>query len=107
MTAAGRWTRYAPESVLHPRLCPQEARYLEIAAAEQMGAVVGFDDANWATALRPPLTVVTQPTYEIGQAAVDLLLRRIQGEKFAPRRLVLQAKLVERESSRRQPRAAE
>lgn len=64
-------------------------------------AVVGFDDASWATALRPPLTVVTQPTYEIGQAAVDLLLRRIQGEKFAPRRLVLQAKLVERESSRR------
>jgi LacI family transcriptional regulator len=64
-------------------------------------AVVGFDNASWATALRPPLTVVTQPTYEIGQAAADLLLRRVSGEKFPPHRLVLQAKLVERESSRR------
>ncbi len=32
-------------------------------------AVVGFDDASWATALRPALTVVAQPTYEIGQTA--------------------------------------
>jgi LacI family transcriptional regulator len=64
-------------------------------------ALVGFDNASWATALRPPLTVVTQPTYEIGQMAADLLLRRISGEEFPPRRVVLQAKLVERESSRR------
>lgn len=64
-------------------------------------AVVGFDSASWATAFRPPLTVVTQPTYEIGQVAADLLLRRVSGEKFPPRHVVLQAKLVERESSRR------
>jgi LacI family transcriptional regulator len=64
-------------------------------------AVVGFDDASWATALRPPLTVVTQPTYEIGSTAVELLLRRIAGEKFPPRNVVLQAKLVERASSLR------
>jgi DNA-binding LacI/PurR family transcriptional regulator len=32
-------------------------------------AIVGFDDAIWTTALRPPLTVVAQPTYEIGQTA--------------------------------------
>jgi LacI family transcriptional regulator, galactose operon repressor len=62
-------------------------------------AVVGFDDANWATALRPPLTVVTQPTYEIGRIAAELLLRRIDGEKFAPRRVVLRAQLVQRGSS--------
>jgi len=66
-------------------------------------AVVGFDDANWATALRPPLTVVTQPTYEIGRMAAELLLRRIAGEKFAPRRVVLQAQLVLRGSSLRVP----
>jgi LacI family transcriptional regulator len=66
-------------------------------------AVVGFDNASWATAFRPPLTVVTQPTYEIGQVAADLLLRRVSGEKFPPRHVVLRAKLVERESSRRSP----
>jgi len=43
-------------------------------------AIVGFDDAIWTTALRPPLTVVAQPTYEIGQTAAQLLLRRIEGE---------------------------
>jgi LacI family transcriptional regulator len=64
-------------------------------------AVVGFDDANWATALRPPLTVVTQPTYEIGQTATELLLRRIGGETFAPKRVVLRAQLVARGSSLR------
>ncbi|HZR49920.1 MAG TPA: substrate-binding domain-containing protein [Streptosporangiaceae bacterium] len=62
-------------------------------------AVVGFDNASWATALRPPLTVVTQPTYEIGQTAADLLLRRVSGEKFPPRRIVLKAQLVARASS--------
>jgi LacI family transcriptional regulator len=64
-------------------------------------AVVGFDDASWATALRPPLTVVAQPTYEIGQAAAELLLRRIDGEKFPPRHVVLRAELIERASSQR------
>jgi LacI family transcriptional regulator len=64
-------------------------------------AVVGFDDANWATALRPPLTVVTQPTYDIGRIAAKLLLRRIGGESFPPKRVVLRAELVERGSSRR------
>jgi LacI family transcriptional regulator len=66
-------------------------------------AVVGFDDANWATALRPPLTVVTQPTYDIGRIAAELLLRRIGGESFPPKRVVLRAELVERGSSRRPP----
>jgi len=69
-------------------------------------AVVGFDDANWATALRPPLTVVTQPTYDIGRIAAELLLRRINGESFPPKRVVLQAELVERGSSRRLPTEA-
>jgi LacI family transcriptional regulator len=62
-------------------------------------AVVGFDDDSWATALRPPLTVVMQPTYEIGRVAAELLLRRVDGEKFPPRRVVLRATLVERASS--------
>jgi LacI family transcriptional regulator len=62
-------------------------------------AVVGFDDDIWATALRPPLTVVTQPTYEIGRVAAELLLRRVDGGKFPPRRIVLRATLVERASS--------
>jgi LacI family transcriptional regulator len=64
-------------------------------------AIVGFDDAIWATALRPPLTVVAQPTYKIGQTAAKLLLRRVEGEKFPPRHVVLRAELIVRASSQR------
>src|SRR6204780_427353 len=64
-------------------------------------AIVGFDDAIWTTALRPPLTVVAQPTYEIGQTAARLLLRRIEGEEFPLRRVVLRAELIVRASSLR------
>lgn len=69
-------------------------------------AVVGFDDASWATALSPPLTVVAQPTYHIGQTAAKLLLRRVNGEKFPPRHVVLKAELIERASSQRASRSA-
>lgn len=62
-------------------------------------AVVGFDDINWATALRPPLTAVSQPTYEIGRTTAELLLRRIRGEQLPVQRIVLPAKLVVRQSS--------
>ena len=67
-------------------------------------AVVGFDDIAWATALRPPLTVVTQPTYEIGRRAAELLLARVRGDDSPPQHLVLPATLVVRESSLRSAR---
>jgi LacI family transcriptional regulator len=70
-------------------------------------AVVGFDDSIWATLLSPPLTVVAQPTYKIGQTAARLLLRRIDGEKFRPRHVVLRAELIERASSQRASGLAE
>ena len=38
---------------------------------------VGFDDAEWCRSYAPPLTVVAQPTYEIGARACRMLLARI------------------------------
>jgi LacI family transcriptional regulator len=64
-------------------------------------AVVAFDDDTWATAVTPPLTVVAQPTYEIGQTAAQLLLRRIDGDKSPPRHVVLRSELIVRASSQR------
>ncbi len=64
-------------------------------------AVVGFDDTAWATALQPPLTVVTQPTYEIGRRAAEMLLARVRGDRSPPQHVVLPATLVVRESSLR------
>ena len=47
-------------------------------------AVVGFDDIPAATYVRPPLTTVRQDTVAAGQALVDNVIRRIDGEEVAP-----------------------
>ena len=43
-------------------------------------SVIGFDDADWTEAVSPPLTVVSQPVYEIGAEAGRRLLARIEGD---------------------------
>jgi len=61
-------------------------------------AIIGFDDLPWAEALDPPLTVVRQPAYEVGQAAVELLLKRLD-DPHAPATLVrLRPRLIFRRS---------
>lgn len=61
-------------------------------------ALVGFDDMPWAQDLYVPLTAVAQPTYEIGQEAVRLLLRRISDPNADFRTVTLRTHLVVRES---------
>jgi LacI family transcriptional regulator len=56
-------------------------------------ALVGYDDADFAPALNPPLTTVRQPSFDMGVAAARLLLRastRSPGEHvdFEPRLVV-------------------
>lgn len=61
-------------------------------------AVLGFDDLPWAEALDPPLTVVRQPAYEVGQAAAELLIKRLGDPKRAETHLMLLPKMVIRSS---------
>lgn len=61
-------------------------------------AIACFDDFTWAPVMRPRLTVVNQPTYEIGQQAADLLFKRLQDRKRAPREIRLPTQLIVRES---------
>jgi LacI family transcriptional regulator len=63
--------------------------------------VVAFDDAPWATLIDPPLTVVAQPAYELGALAAELLLDRIGGATSEVTVRTLEARLIERGSSRR------
>jgi LacI family transcriptional regulator len=62
-------------------------------------AVVGFDDPSWAALLRPPLTTVAQPTYDLGAETARMLLQRIGGYAGAARELVLSPSLRIRGSS--------
>lgn len=61
-------------------------------------AVIGFDDLSWAISLNPPLTTVAQPTFEIGLRAAELFLVRIADPNRPPRTIVLETRLIVRES---------
>jgi LacI family transcriptional regulator len=63
--------------------------------------VVAFDDAPWAPLVNPPLSVVSQPAYEIGKVAAQLLLARIADSSRAPTTTTLSATLITRGSSNR------
>ncbi len=67
-------------------------------------AVIGFDDMSWATLLRPPLTTVAQPTYDLGVETGRLLRSRLEGYAGAARTVTLPPSLRIRESS--QPKRA-
>jgi len=45
-------------------------------------SIISFDDHDWAPLFDPPITVVRQPTYHLGQTAASLLMRLIKGEEI-------------------------
>ena len=63
-------------------------------------SVVGFDDVDLAAIVNPPLTTVRQPRYEVGQAAVEMLIKRARHPEEAAEHRLFDVKLVERQSCR-------
>ena len=61
-------------------------------------ALVGFDDFEWADLFAPRLTVIRQPTAELGARAVEMLLSRLEDERRPPRVERLEAMFVHRNS---------
>ena len=63
-------------------------------------AVVGFDDTPWSSLLWPPLTVISENTYTMGEEATKILLDRIEKkERSVPKHIVLEDELIIREST--------
>jgi LacI family transcriptional regulator len=52
-------------------------RELHVRCPEQV-SVIGFDDHVWSEFFNPPLTCVSQPSYQIGRCAFEMLLKRLQ-----------------------------
>jgi LacI family transcriptional regulator len=61
-------------------------------------SVVGFDDADWMTVVRPRISVVAQPINEMGTLAARRLIARIRGDASAPRPYRLPTTFVARDS---------
>ena len=68
-----------------------------LAIPEQV-SLVGFDDMDWAASLRPPLTCVAQPAYEMGETAARILLERILQPERPYQTVVLDTNLIVRDS---------
>jgi LacI family transcriptional regulator len=62
-------------------------------------SLVGFDDVPWMEMVDPAITVVEQPTLELGRRAALLLLRRLNGPTLEPVLEVLQPRLIVRGST--------
>jgi LacI family transcriptional regulator len=76
-----------------------------IAAAEELNldvpqdlAIVGFDDIVSAVLVTPMLTTIRIPQYELGQYAVELLIKRIQTPNLDEQRVTYPVELVIRNS---------
>jgi LacI family transcriptional regulator len=62
-------------------------------------SVVMYDDQPWARLVAPPITVVAQPTYDIGHAAGSRLAARISGVTRLPPLAAHSATLITRGST--------
>jgi LacI family transcriptional regulator len=63
-------------------------------------SLLGFDDHEWSILVRPQLSVVAQPAYDLGAAAGTVMLGRLSGRESpsAPSETVLQSSLIVRGS---------
>jgi DNA-binding LacI/PurR family transcriptional regulator len=64
-------------------------------------SIVGFDNMEEAAYHEPALTTVAFSPYDMGKLAAQKMFQIIAGEELAARATTLQAKLIERESTRK------
>jgi DNA-binding LacI/PurR family transcriptional regulator len=64
-------------------------------------SVVGFDNIDTSSYLKPPLTTIDIPKKELGRLAVKVLLDRLETNRTYSLRVVLPFSLLERESCKR------
>lgn len=62
-------------------------------------AVVGFDNPEWTELIKPRLTVVAQPTYELGRKAAELILKRIAEPDRPAEIIILDPEIMIRDST--------
>ena len=61
-------------------------------------SVMGFDDISFSSFVTPSLTTMKQPRHRIGEAAMELLLELLAGEKPHEQQVLLRAELIVRNS---------
>ena len=64
-------------------------------------SIIGYDDEPDVRYMRPALTTMRQPQYEMGTRAANLLFERIDNSDLPQRQVIVQPQLILRESTAR------
>lgn len=65
-------------------------------------SLIGFDNIQFSSIIHPPLTTIHQPKYEMGHAAVEILMRLARDKTSrTPESRMLGVELIERQSCRK------
>jgi len=74
-----------------------------LSVPEDIG-IVGFDDPDWSIITDPPLTTISQPVYDLGLKATEILLKNINNKGDTPGRkpltITLNTEFIIRNSTR-------
>jgi DNA-binding LacI/PurR family transcriptional regulator len=77
-----------------------------ISALKQLGkkvpqdvSVVGFDNIQMSALVDPPLTTISQPTYEMGKRAMEAILERVSDPRSAGKIIYFDTQLIVRSST--------
>jgi LacI family transcriptional regulator len=62
-------------------------------------AAIGFSNNVITPVVDPPLTTVDQFPFEMGKKATEILIRTIEDKSIEPRTIVMETKLIVRESA--------
>jgi LacI family transcriptional regulator len=84
----------------------QAIRAVDLAFPEDV-SLLGFDDFDWMTVLRPYVSTIRQPVAELAAHAWRCLAARCEGEAASSKRIRLPCTLAVRESTRPISRAAD
>ncbi|NLZ68986.1 MAG: substrate-binding domain-containing protein [Spirochaetales bacterium] len=62
-------------------------------------SVIGFDNVEISTMYSPAITTISQPQYQLGYLASEMLSKVIRGEEIVKQELFLETELIVREST--------
>jgi LacI family transcriptional regulator len=100
LVAIGDWTTEGGTRAMNELLALKEHPTAVFCANDLMAiALIGVDDIDAAALVRPALSTLRVPAQEIGQAAGELLLRRLSGgDDPSHRHVLVQHTLINRDS---------
>ena len=77
-----------------------ELKRRKIKIGKDLG-IIGFTNDPISSIISPTLSTIEEPAMEIGETSCSLLIKHIRKSNFIPEKIILDCKLIERESTSR------